>query len=40
VALAWPAQQNMSVSMRWRQQRAPPSALRHFLDVARDSLAA
>jgi DNA-binding transcriptional LysR family regulator len=40
VALAWPAQQDMPVSMRWRQQRVPPSALRHFLAVARDSLAA
>jgi DNA-binding transcriptional LysR family regulator len=40
VALAWPAQQDMPVSMRWRQQRMPPSALRHFLEVARDSLAA
>jgi DNA-binding transcriptional LysR family regulator len=40
VALAWPAQPDMPVSMRWRQQRAPPSALRHFLDAARTSLAA
>jgi DNA-binding transcriptional LysR family regulator len=40
VALAWPAQQNMPVSMRWRQQRVPPSALRHFLAAARDNFAA
>lgn len=40
VALAWPAQHDMPVSMRWRQHRAPPSALRRFLDVARYSLAA
>jgi DNA-binding transcriptional LysR family regulator len=39
-ALAWPAQPDMPVSMRWRQGRAPPSALRHFLDAARASLAA
>jgi DNA-binding transcriptional LysR family regulator len=40
VPLAWPAQPAMPVSMRWRQQRVPPSALRHFLDLARASLAA
>jgi DNA-binding transcriptional LysR family regulator len=40
VALAWPVQQDMPVSMRWRQQRVPPSALRHFLEVARERLAA
>jgi len=40
VALAWPAQPDMPVSMRWRQQRLAPSALRHFLQVARESLAA
>jgi LysR family transcriptional activator of glutamate synthase operon len=39
VALPW-SRQEMPVSMRWRQQRVPPSALRHFLEVARDSLAA
>ncbi|MBR0752737.1 LysR family transcriptional regulator [Bradyrhizobium jicamae] len=39
VALPWPAQQEMPVSMRWRQQRLPPPALRHFLEVARHSLA-
>jgi DNA-binding transcriptional LysR family regulator len=40
VALAWPAQQDMPVSMRWRQQHVAPSALRHFLQVARESFAA
>jgi DNA-binding transcriptional LysR family regulator len=40
VALAWPASPEMSVSMRWRQQRSPPPALRHFLEAARRSLAA
>jgi DNA-binding transcriptional LysR family regulator len=40
VALAWPASQEMPVSMRWRQQRSPPPALRHFLQAARSSLAA
>jgi DNA-binding transcriptional LysR family regulator len=44
VPLAWPAQPDMQpdlpVSMRWRQQRVPPPALRHFLDAARASLAA
>jgi DNA-binding transcriptional LysR family regulator len=40
VELAWPAQPDIPVSMRWRHRRAPPSALRHFLDVARESLAA
>jgi len=40
VELAWPAQPEIPISMRWRQRRMPPSALRHFLDVARASLAA
>jgi DNA-binding transcriptional LysR family regulator len=40
VPLAWPAQQNMAVAMRWRQQRVVPSALHHFLQVARTGLAA
>jgi DNA-binding transcriptional LysR family regulator len=40
VPLAWPAPPDMPVSMRWRQQRTPPSALRHFLDLARARLAA
>jgi DNA-binding transcriptional LysR family regulator len=40
VALPWRAPQDMPVSMRWRQQRAAPSALHHFLEAARDSLAA
>jgi DNA-binding transcriptional LysR family regulator len=40
VALAWPARHDMPISMRWRELRTPPSALRHFLGVARDSLAA
>jgi DNA-binding transcriptional LysR family regulator len=39
VELAWPAQPDIPVTMRWRQRRAPPSALRHFLDAARESLA-
>jgi DNA-binding transcriptional LysR family regulator len=40
VPLAWPAQQDMPISMRWRQQRVAPPALRQFLAVARGSLAA
>ncbi len=40
VSLAWPAQPDLPVSMRWRQQRMPPPALRHFLATARASLAA
>jgi DNA-binding transcriptional LysR family regulator len=40
VALAWPSQQDMPISMRWRQQRVPSPALRQFLAVARGSLAA
>jgi DNA-binding transcriptional LysR family regulator len=40
VPLAWPAQSTLPVSMRWRQQRTAPSALRHFLDLARARLAA
>jgi DNA-binding transcriptional LysR family regulator len=40
VELAWPAQPDIPVSMRWRHQRVPPSALAHFLNVARDNLAA
>jgi DNA-binding transcriptional LysR family regulator len=40
VALAWPALQEVPVSMRWRQQRSPPPALHHFLQAARSSLAA
>ena len=40
VTLAWSAQPDLPVSMRWRQRRAPPPALRHFLDAARASLAA
>jgi DNA-binding transcriptional LysR family regulator len=40
VALAWPAQQDMPIAMRWRQQRSTPSALQHFLEAARRSFAA
>jgi DNA-binding transcriptional LysR family regulator len=40
VELSWPAQPDIAVSMRWRQQRVPPPALRHFLDTARAGLAA
>lgn len=40
VELAWPAQPDIAVSMRWRHRRAAPSALRYFLDVARECLAA
>jgi DNA-binding transcriptional LysR family regulator len=40
IALAWPAQPDVPVSMRWRQQRVPPAALRQFLQVARESLTA
>jgi DNA-binding transcriptional LysR family regulator len=40
VALAWPARQDMPVSMRWRQQRLPPPALSRFLDMARGRTAA
>jgi DNA-binding transcriptional LysR family regulator len=40
VALAWPALQELPVSMRWRQQRSPPPPLHHFLQAARSSLAA
>jgi DNA-binding transcriptional LysR family regulator len=39
VALAWPAQRDMPISMCWRQQRVAPSALRHFLQTAPESLA-
>jgi DNA-binding transcriptional LysR family regulator len=40
VALGWPGQLDMPVSMRWRQQHIAPSALRHFLQAARESFAA
>jgi DNA-binding transcriptional LysR family regulator len=39
-ALAWPAEQNTAVAMKWRRQRSMPSALHHFLDTARHTLAA
>jgi DNA-binding transcriptional LysR family regulator len=40
VALSWPARREIPVSMRWRQKRALPPALREFLQMARVRLAA
>jgi DNA-binding transcriptional LysR family regulator len=35
VALVSPAEQSAAVTMKWRRQRSPSSALHHFLEVAR-----